>query len=254
MSILIFGHVRWDVVASGAALPGAGAAARAKRLTGRPGGAAALAALAAAGAGGRAVLAGAVGADHAGRLLRGALRRAGIDLDEMDRLDIPTGQGLGLEAAGELRLMVLEGANARASGQGVRLAPDLRVALVANEVDAAANLSLLRRLPRGTREILHLARADLPPGSVLGRLDLVLAEAEVARALTGREGAAAARALAAQVPAALVLGEGAWFADAAGVARIEGAAGEAAAYAGRLAAALDAGTALPEAAATAMGG
>lgn len=252
MSILVFGELRWDVIARGP-LPAPGRPASAEALGGRPGGAGAQIALAAAEAGGSVALAGAVGADDAGRRLRGALLRAGIGLDEVERLDMPTGQGVGIEAPDGVRLLAVEGANGRARGDGVRLPPSLAVFVLANRLGEDANLALARRVPRQATCILCLLD-EVPSERTFKRMDVVVASEADARTATGAAPGAEARALAARGPVAVVLDV-----DDARLARrggedlaFPGRGGDPADFTGRLAAALARGLDLDEAVGAAL--
>jgi sugar/nucleoside kinase (ribokinase family) len=174
------------------------------RIELRPGGSAANAALAAVRLDARAAVVGRVGIDAAGRLVSDALAEAGVELLLARDADTPTG------------CVVVVGGSAIVadSGASARLTPDDLPATLEADAVLVSGYSLLQPVPeKAARAALERARtallavdaasANLIEAFGVDRFfaatasaDVLLANADEARVLTGLEGEAAALALA----------------------------------------------------------
>jgi ribokinase len=272
MAVLAFGSINLDLTLRVPRLPGPGETVLGPGLLVAAGGKGANQALAARRAGGGLVrLAGAVGRDaFAGQALA-LLEAAGVDLTGV-KAEGGASTGVALITVsdqGENQIAVAAGANARARAEAVPdswLAPGTVVALTL-EVPAEESLKLaVRAAARGARIVLNAAPAAPAPRALLALLDVLIVnqhEAPIVAEAAGVAAAAAsprdcARALAKVLKAAVVAtlgaegafavrGEESWRVPALAIGRAVDTTGAGDAFAGALAAALDAGLDLPAA-------
>jgi ribokinase len=266
--ILDFGSINMDFLAAVPSLPRPGETVLCAGYVMKPGGKGANQAVAAARAGATVVLACATGSDGFGREVRALMNGEGIDTDLFVETDRPTSIAMiGVDPAGENAIIVASGANRLIRADRVpddRLGPDTLL-LMQMEIPPEQNWAILRRArARGCRAVLNVAPAGAVPAEALADLDvLVVNEIEalaVAEAL-GRPASGpedAARMLAATAGltcivtlggrGALVVAPGRAFAvPALPIAPID-TTGAGDTFTGVLAAALDAGLAIEQAA------
>lgn len=204
MDLICVGDVMLDVhVAAGALARGGDVHGRVRVM---PGGTSANAAVGAAWAGASVAVVGAVGEDPAGHVLVTSLRDRGVDVGGLVPSSEPTGTMLVVVEAGERSMVADRGANAALRVDD--LPPTLRAGAV------LVSGYLLLQEPTTETAIEALARADAPLVAVeaaswplvaafgadrlleaASAATVVFANAEEARALTGREPAEAAAEL-----------------------------------------------------------
>lgn len=198
--IRVFGSLNMDLVLEVPSIPRPGETVLAPSYTRVPGGKGANQAVAAARAGARVAITGAIGRDGFGDTLGDALSREGIDIAGLARTDAPTGIAtIAVDRAGENAIAVASGANAEARADQVaesNLGPGVLVVLQM-EVPARENWTLIHRAKAaGAKVILSLAPAAAIPSDVLGLVDLLLVnriEAAMALDGLGRTGVAEGR-------------------------------------------------------------
>ena len=264
--IVVFGSLNIDLVVGVRSLPRPGETVLGPGYDVVAGGKGANQALAAARAGAAVSLAGAVGRDAFAETALAELAAAGVDLAGVVRRGPRTGAAfITVDRAGENQIVVASGANRKARQSQVpdeALGRDSLVVLQM-EVPAAENWALARRArKRGARVMLNAAPAGALPPEVLSSLDWLVANEIEIRAIAaaaghrGEDPRAAGTAVAAGTGAVVVTlgaagavafaGGEAWEIGALPVKPVDStAAGDA--FVGALAAALDAGAALPAA-------
>ena len=265
--ILVFGSLNIDLVVRVKSLPAPGETVLGPSYDVVAGGKGANQALAAARAGAAVAMLGAVGKDAFGEIALAELGVAGVDLAGVARKGPRTGAAfITVDRKGENEIVVASGANLKTRQSQV---PDAALGtatlvVLQMEVPVRENWALARRArARGARVLLNAAPAQPLPAEALTSLDwLVANEIEIA-AIAGAAGhghedpRAAGAALAAATGIAVVVtlgsqgavayaGGEAWEIGALPVTPVDStAAGDA--FVGTLAAALDAGAALPAA-------
>jgi len=196
--ILVFGSINIDVLVPVPRLPLPGETVLGGDYALLPGGKGANQAVAARRAGAAVTMAGAVGNDvFAGPALEN-LRRDGVDLDLVRRVERPTGCALIMVGtSGENLIAVAPGANeeaAAASVPGGLLGPDT-ILVCQMEVPAAETLALIRRArAAGARTLLNLAPATPLDPARFADIDILVANAGEAASL-GADPAALGRQL-----------------------------------------------------------
>ncbi|HEV2336498.1 MAG TPA: PfkB family carbohydrate kinase, partial [Stellaceae bacterium] len=143
-------------------------------------------------------LAGAVGTDSFATLALQTLRRDGVDLSLVRRVDRPTGcAAIMVGADGENLIAVASGANREATAASIpnRVLGPETIVICQMEVPAAQNWALIRRArAAGARTLLNLApAAPIDPGMVAA-IDVLIANRGEAAAL-GADAAGLARRL-----------------------------------------------------------
>jgi ribokinase len=269
MPVLAFGSINLDLTVRVPRLPGAGETVLGPGLLAAPGGKGANQALAARRAGAEVRLIGAVGRDAFAAPALALLEAAGVDLGGVAALDgAATGVALiAVAESGENQIAVAQGANARARADAVPeawLGPDTVLSLTL-EVPVAESLKLAQRAAaRRARVVLNAAPAAPVPAALLGLVDVLIVNQHEAPVVAGTVGAGAAspedcaRALARALKAAVVVtlgaagalavkGGEAWRVPALAIERAVDTTGAGDAFAGALAAALDAKLDLPAA-------
>ena len=265
--ILVFGSLNIDLVVRVKSLPAPGETVLGPSYDVVAGGKGANQALAAARAGAAVAMIGAVGKDAFGEIALAELAVAGVDLAGVVRKGPRTGAAfITVDRKGENEIVVASGANLKTRQSQV---PDAALGtatlvVLQMEVPVRENWALARRArARGARVLLNTAPAQPLPAEALASLDwLVANEIEIA-AIAGAAGhghedpRAAGAALAAATGIAVVVtlgsqgavayaGGEAWQIGVLPVTPVDStAAGDA--FVGTLAAALDAGAALPAA-------
>ncbi len=196
--ILVFGSINIDVLVPVPLLPRPGETVLGGDYALLPGGKGANQALAARRAGAAVMLASAVGDDSFADLALQSLRRDGMDLSLVRRVDRPTGcAAIMVGASGENMIAVASGANmavAAASVPDSMLGPET-VVVCQMEVPAAQNWALIRRArAAGARTVLNLAPAAPIEPSVFAEIDILVANQGEAASL-GADPAGLARRL-----------------------------------------------------------
>jgi ribokinase len=262
--LLVFGSLNVDLVFEVDDLPEAGETVVTGSYARLPGGKGANQARAAALAGARVRMAGAVGSDGLADIATDGLRAAGVDLALVRRVTAPTGVAvIGVDRHGENSIIVASGANAAASEAAIG-ADDLRAArtlLLQNEVPLEASTDLaLRARAAGLLVVWNLAPACRPEARALDAVDVLVVNRGELERVTGEAGELLPRArqLAERHDFDVVVtfgGEGAWVVTSESVTRLAPLAvevvdttGAGDAFVGVLAAALDAGSPLIDAA------
>ena len=206
--VVVVGSINVDLVVVVEQLPAAGETVAGGRFAQHGGGKSANQAVAAARLGATVTLVGAVGADAMGDEAVEALEAEGIDVSGVARVDAPTGVALiVVDAAGENQIAVASGANAALTlpeldlrGEGVVLLGHEVSAEVVERAARAANAA-------GWPVVLNPAPARALPDA---KLAVLTPNASEAAQLTGEdEPEAAARALAEQTGAAVLITLGA---------------------------------------------
>jgi len=185
--ILVFGSINVDLLVPVPLLPRPGETVLGGDYALLPGGKGANQALAARRAGAAVTLAGAVGTDSFAGLALQSLRRDGVDLRLVRRVDRPTGcAAIMVGAEGENLIAVASGANRAVAAANV---PDsvlgIETILVCQmEVPAAETSALIRRArAAGARTVLNLAPVAPIDPSVFAEIDILVANAGEAAAL-----------------------------------------------------------------------
>jgi ribokinase len=186
--ILVFGSINIDVLVPVPRLPSPGETVLGGDYALLPGGKGANQALAARRAGAPATMAGAVGNDGFAALALENLRRDGVDLSLVRRVERPTGcAAIMVGAAGENVIAVAPGANHKAKAASV---PDSvlgsgTILVCQMEVPAAENWALIARSrAAGARTVLNLAPAAPIDPAHFAQIDILVANAGEADALT----------------------------------------------------------------------
>jgi ribokinase len=264
--ILVFGSLNVDLVVRVKSLPRPGETVLGPSYDVVAGGKGANQALAAARAGAKTAMVGAVGSDDFATTALAELSAAGVDLTGVARRGPRTGAAfITVDRQGENEIVVASGANLKTRQTKVAeaaLGPGTLVVLQM-EVPPAENWALARRArARGARVMLNVAPAQPLPAEALAAVDwLVANEIEIgtvaAAAGHGREDPRAAGAALAAAGIAVVVtlgregavafagGEG-WTIGTLPITPVD-STGAGDAFVGVLAAALDAGAALPAA-------
>ena len=204
--ILVFGSINIDLLVPVPHLPTPGETVLGGDYALLPGGKGANQALAGRRAGASVAMVGAVGSDAFAGLALENLRRDGVDLDLVRRVERPTGcaaimVGAGDENRGEHRgenlIAVAPGANREAASALVPdavLAPEV-ILVCQMEVPPAENWALIRRArAAGARTILNLAPAAPVDPALFAEIDILVANAGETAPL-GADPAALARRL-----------------------------------------------------------
>ncbi len=196
--ILVFGSINVDLLVPVSVLPLPGETVLGGDYALLPGGKGANQALAACRAGASVMMAGAVGNDPFAALALETLRRDGVDLDLVRRVERPTGcAAIMIDSRGENLIAVAPGANREAVASGV---PDAvlgpaTILICQMEVPAAQNWALIARArAAGARTVLNLAPAAPIDPALFGEIDVLVANAGEAATL-GADPAALARRL-----------------------------------------------------------
>ncbi len=177
--ILVFGSINADVVVPVPHLPGAGETVLGGDYALLPGGKGANQALAARRAGAAVALAGAVGRDAFAATALGLLRQDGVDLSLLRAVGRPTGcAAIMVGSDGENLIALAPGANEAATAAQVAddvLGPTLTL-VCQMEVPPAETVALIRRArTRGARTMLNLAPALPLDPAALADIDLIVA-------------------------------------------------------------------------------
>jgi ribokinase len=181
--ILVFGSINVDLLVPVPLLPRPGETVLGGDYALLPGGKGANQALAACRAGASVMMAGAVGNDAFAALALETLRRDGVDLSLVRRVERPTGVaaimiGAKGEHRGENMIAVAPGANREAAASGV---PDAvlgpaTLLVCQMEVPAAQNWALIRRTrAAGGRTVLNLAPAAPIDPALFAAIDVLVA-------------------------------------------------------------------------------
>jgi ribokinase len=171
-SLAIVGSINADITATTSRLPAAGETVGGGRLTRSPGGKGANQAAAASRLGGHTRMIGAIGSDAEGQTMIQALRGAGVCTDSIAEADAPTGTALIMvDAHGENKIAVCEGANAQVSLDGVEFADDEAV-LTQLEISMDLIRELADRVPGYF--VVNAAPALPLPAEVADRADLII--------------------------------------------------------------------------------
>ncbi len=171
-TLTVVGSINLDITATASRLPSPGETVGGGILRQQPGGKGANQAVAAARLAGRSRMVGAVGHDEAGLSLITAMAEAGVDVQDIARVDSATGTALVLvDGEGENQIVVCPGANASVELEGVAFGDDEAV-LCQLEVDQNVVLEAARR----TQGFFALNAAPAMPiiPELLGRCDLVI--------------------------------------------------------------------------------
>jgi ribokinase len=265
--IVVFGSCTMDLLMPLPRLPTPGETVLGEGYDVRPGGKGANQAVAAVRAGGLVSFFGALGDDTFGRDLRFSLEEEGIEPDGLAVVERPTAAAVVMIGPdGSNQIAVAAGANLGASAEQVpdgMLSPET-IVVTQMEVNAEETWNLLRRARElGARTLLNVAPALPVPRDIYPLVDILVVNeheaAELAQqlALPATSGEALAASLHETTGSTVILTLGAAGSVAAtpeGVLRVPvldvevvDTTGAGDAYVGVLAAALDAGHALPEA-------
>jgi ribokinase len=265
--LTVFGSINLDLIFTLPALPRPGQTLLASGLSLEPGGKGANQAVAAALDGAKVQLVGAVGNDAFAESALVGLKRAGVNIQHLARTTQPTGCAAISSAHGENHIVVAPGANLEARAAQVQDADLGRGALVLLQMETppAETSALIRRARSlGARTVLNLAPAGALDIEVLRLVDILVVNDDESAWLAGHLGVAPDAAPLADATTGVVIrtlgAAGAEVATPEGqtwrepAPRIEvtdtTAAGDC--FVGVLAAALDAGRALPAAVARAV--
>ncbi len=224
MSVLVAGALHWDVVVEAPHLPALDETVTGAGVAYRFGGKGGNQAVAAARFGARAAMAGCVGTDEAGAEILRALDAAGVAREAVRRLEGASGMSVAImEPAGGYGAVIVSGVNLQLDGAAVTVPGGARVLLLQNEVPEAANLAVARRAA-SAKVVLNAAPARPVDPGLLALLDLLVVNRGEAAAMAGVDDPeAAAEALRAQGPAAVIVtlgGEGLVAATAEGAFRL----------------------------------
>lgn len=259
MSVHVLGSLHLDVIVTAPRLPALDETLAGRSVRYAFGGKGGNQAVAAARMGARVSMAGAVGSDDFGDSLLAALDAAGVERSGVRRLPGASGMSVAiLTDGGAYGAVIVSGANLAVTGEGAP-PPGTRIVLLQNEVPEAANLAAARAARAGGAQVmLNAAPARPIAAELLTLTDILIVNRGEAAALSGAEDpVAAARALAAQGPGAVIVtlgGEGLVAALPEGLLRrpahavpVVSTHGAGDAFAGALAARLAAGAPIGEA-------
>lgn len=176
--IVVFGSINIDLSFAVARPPAPGETVLCPAYSMSPGGKGANQALAAARAGAAAAMVGCVGKDAFAEPALAELRAAGVDIGAVAEIDQPTGcAAIWVDGSGENSIVVASGANRAVRAAQVPdflLGPDTMV-LLQMEVPAAENWALAERAKaRGARVTLNAAPMAPAPDSVLAAVDFLI--------------------------------------------------------------------------------
>lgn len=206
--ILVFGSINLDLVLPVPALPAPGETVLGPGFTMQPGGKGANQALAAARDGASVVLAGCVGRDVFATAALALLRAAHVDVSRVAETTSPTGLAtIAVDPEGRNLIVVASGANARAAAAQVEdalLTPATTLLLQREVAPVESALLALRAKQRGCRIVLNIAPAGPFPEEALAVVDVLVANAVEAAAI----GAASAGDLTARHGFATVITRG----------------------------------------------
>ena len=207
--ILVCGALHLDVIVSAPRIPRPDETVPGQGVRYAFGGKGGNQAVAAARSGARVAMAGRVGDDaFAGTLLAG-LAEAGVDATRVVRGTGPSGMSVAiLDPAGGYGAVIVSAANLAIDADSVTIPPGTTHVLLQNEIPEAVNLGVARRArAAGARVILNAAPARPLAPDLLACLDLLVVNRVEAGDLAGASlsPAAAARALAASGPAAVIV-------------------------------------------------
>jgi ribokinase len=193
--ILVFGSINIDLAFAVDRTPAPGETVLCPSYLMNPGGKGANQAVAAARAGARVAMAGCVGRDAFAVPALATLRDAGIDLSRVKEADAPTAcAAIWVDSGGENAIVVASGANLDVRAAQVpdsMLGPDTLV-LLQMEVPFEENWALAARArARGARIALNVAPAAPVPTEVLDALDLLIVNEIEGAAIAAAEGLAA---------------------------------------------------------------
>ena len=186
--ILVFGSINADLVLPVPHLPQPGETVLGGDYAVLPGGKGANQALAARRAGAQVMLAGAVGEDAFATVALDGLARSGVDLALVRRVARPTGCALIMVGgAGENLIALAPGANREAAAAAVpdALLGPATLVVAQGEVPAGETAALVRRArARGARSLVNLAPFSAALAAFFDEIDLVVANAGEAAALS----------------------------------------------------------------------
>jgi len=185
--IVVFGSVNLDLVARVDRLPREGETIAGTSFAALPGGKGANQALAARRAGATVAMAGAVGADGFAPAALRNLVAAGVNLEAMRRVDVPTGVALiHVDAAGRNAITVIAGANSHADPEDVTdatLRPGTTLVLQLEVPLEAVTAIAVRAKRRGIRVILNAAPAHPLSRDLIAALDVLIVNEHEAAAI-----------------------------------------------------------------------
>ena len=172
--VVVVGSLNLDLVTRTERLPGPGETVIGHAYAEFPGGKGLNQAVAAARAGAAVALVGAVGADHAGMLLRDVARDEGIDVSHLVTIEeAPSGRAIiSVDDAGENSIIVVPGANAGLTPADI---PDGAVVLAQLEISLGTVASAFRSArERGATTVLNPAPAAELTTELLSSCDIVV--------------------------------------------------------------------------------
>jgi len=185
--IVVFGSVNLDLVARVARLPHPGETHTGVSFAALPGGKGGNQALAARRAGAAVMLAGAVGTDVFATMALAELFAAGVGLECVRRVEVPTGIALiHVDAQGENCITVIPGANARALATAIRdvhLGPGTTLLMQLEVPLGAVGEAATRASRSGARVVLNAAPAQELPAALLSSVDVLIVNEHEAAAL-----------------------------------------------------------------------
>lgn len=262
MSVFVCGSLHLDVIVAAPHLPRLDETVTGSAVSYAFGGKGGNQAVAAARMGAQVAMAGRVGADGFGERLLEGLRASGVDAAQVIRDDGASGMSVAIvDGSGSYGAVIVSAANLRIDPARVHLPQGARVLLLQNEVPEAVNLAVAGQArAAGVMVVLNAAPARAMPAALLGLTDLLVVNRVEAADLAGADLApeGAVRALAALGPrqvcltlgaAGLVLWDGTARALPAHAVRVVSTHGAGDSFIGAMAARLDAGATLAEAAA-----
>lgn len=167
----VLGSVNVDLTVTVDRLPAPGETVGGGTSARTPGGKGANQAAAAARLGAPTRLLGAVGDDDDGRLALAALRDAGVGVDGVRVVDAPTGTAVVVvDASGENQIVVVPGANAAVTSDGLELRGDVLLAQLEVDVDAVTAAALRSE----ALVVVNAAPARPLPAALVARADVVV--------------------------------------------------------------------------------
>lgn len=189
MTVFVCGSLHLDIIVQSPHLPRLDETVTGQGVTYAFGGKGGNQAVAAARMGAQTAMAGCIGSDGFGDTLGAALDAAGVDTSRVLRSDGPSGMSVAiLTASGDYGAVIVSAANLRIDPDAITLPPAARILLLQNEVPEAVNLAMAARArAQGCLTVLNAAPARVLPPDLLRLTDLLIVNRVEAQDILGTD-------------------------------------------------------------------